>query len=96
MPHGRRSQQFSLHTGFAFDRAVELIETRGIAAAEFVSHLSLAEFEWMRHVRNATEYPSEDRAPATALDVRDGIEAAEEIVSACRDHIHDVLASSSS
>lgn len=68
----------------------------GIAAAEFVSHPSLAEFEWMRHVRNATEYPSEDRAPATALDVRDGIEAAEEIVSACRDHIHDALASSRS
>ncbi|MDO5629230.1 MAG: HEPN domain-containing protein [Mobilicoccus sp.] len=56
----------------------------GVAAAAFVTDDALADFEWMRQVRNATEYPSEDRPGATESDVAEAIEAAADIVAACR------------
>lgn len=55
----------------------------GIAAAEFVRDPSLDEFDWMRQVRNATEYPDLERPTATAADVGEAIEAAGLIVAAC-------------
>lgn len=36
-----------------------------MAAAAFVDDESLEEFDWMRQVRNATEYPDDDRPTAT-------------------------------
>lgn len=59
----------------------------GLAAGAFVTSPALAEFEWMRQVRNATEYPSEDRPGASAQDVQEGIEAATAIVEACARHL---------
>ncbi|MDK7748895.1 hypothetical protein QP572_00795 [Brevibacterium sp. UMB10442] len=44
---------------------------------------ALEEFEWMRQVRNATEYPSDDQPTATLQDVREAISAASAIVTAC-------------
>lgn len=55
----------------------------GLAAAAFVSDDSLREFEWMRQVRNATEYPDEGRPTATTHDVAEAIGAAHSIVTAC-------------
>ena len=59
----------------------------GIAAALFVDDDALGEFEWMRQVRNATEYPDEGRPTATRQDVKDSIEAASDIVAACRTYL---------
>lgn len=59
----------------------------GVAAASFVADESLAEFDWMRQVRNAAEYPDAERPTATARDVTEAIEAASEIVSACASHV---------
>lgn len=55
----------------------------GVAAAAYVHDDALAEFEWMRQVRNSTEYPDEARPTATAQDVAEAIEAAAAIVAAC-------------
>lgn len=55
----------------------------GVAAAEFIENAALEEFEWMRQVRNATEYPSDDQPTATLQDVREAISAASAIVTAC-------------
>lgn len=43
----------------------------------------------MRQVRNATEYPSEDRQSATAKDVQDAIVAASAIVAVCTVYVRD-------
>ena len=59
----------------------------GVAAACFVHDEALGEFEWMRQVRNATEYPDEGRQAATRQDVVDSIEAAAGIISACRAYL---------
>lgn len=59
----------------------------GIAAAVFVGDPSLEEFDWMRQVRNATEYPDLDRPTATAQDVAEAIEAAGAIVAACMAYV---------
>lgn len=55
----------------------------GVAAAEFIEDAALEELEWMRQVRNATEYPSDDQPTATLQDVREAISAASAIVTAC-------------
>jgi len=55
----------------------------GVAAAEFIEDAALEEVEWMRQVRNATEYPSDDQPTATLQDVREAISAASAIVTAC-------------
>ena len=55
----------------------------GAAAAAFVHDESLGEFDWMRQVRNATEYPDLDRPAATRQDVAEAIQAASAIVGAC-------------
>lgn len=55
----------------------------GIAGDVFIDDPSLKEFEWMRQVRNATEYPDLDRPTAAAQDVAEAIEAAGAIVAAC-------------
>lgn len=62
----------------------------GIAAGSFVNDEALADFEWMRQVRNATECPSEDEETATRHDVAEGISAAEAIVRACADYLTGV------
>lgn len=59
----------------------------GIAAATFVLDGSLQEFDWMRQVRNATEYPDQDRPTATTQDVAEAIEAASSIVAACARYV---------
>ena len=59
----------------------------GIAAAEFVADTSLREFEWMRQLRNSTEYPNPNRPAATKRDVEEAILAAEVIVEACATQI---------
>jgi HEPN domain-containing protein len=41
---------------------------------------TLREFDWMRQKRNETQYPDPDQPTATAVDVTDGIAAAERIV----------------
>lgn len=59
----------------------------GIAAAGFVNDNSLGEFEWMRQVRNATEYPDDDRPTATNQDVAEAIAAAVRIVDVCAEYV---------
>lgn len=46
----------------------------GVAASVFVADESLREFDWMRQVRNATEYPDDDHQTATKRDVIEAIE----------------------
>lgn len=60
----------------------------GVAALVFVDDESLQEFEWMRQVRNSTEYPAVDRPTATNQDVTEAIEAASVIVEACAKYVH--------
>lgn len=55
-----------------------------LAAAVFLSDPSLEDFDWMRQVRNSTEYPDADRPTATRADVTEAIEAARAIVRCCR------------
>lgn len=59
----------------------------GVAAAEFVTNAALEEFDWMRQVRNATEYPSDDRPTASDQDVVEAISAVRRLewCSAIRD-----------
>lgn len=59
----------------------------GIAAAVFVDDASLSEFDWMRQVRNATEYPDPSRPPATSQDLSEAIESAGTIVDACATYV---------
>jgi HEPN domain-containing protein len=59
----------------------------GIAAAGFVEDSAVGEFEWMRQVRNATEYPDDDRPTATKQDVAEAITAAARIVEVCGDYV---------
>ncbi len=59
----------------------------GIAAAAYVTDPSLGEFDWMRQVRNATEYPDLDRPTATAQDVAEAIDASSAIITACASYI---------
>lgn len=59
----------------------------GIAAAVFVENVATEEFDWMRQVRNATEYPSDDRPTATLQDVTEAISAASAIVAACEGYL---------
>ena len=54
-----------------------------VAAVAFVDDVALQEFDWMRQVRNSTEYPDDDRPTATKQDVAEGIEASSSIVHAC-------------
>ncbi|WP_404371772.1 HEPN domain-containing protein [Kytococcus sedentarius] len=61
----------------------------GLAAAAFVHDASLEDFEWMRQVRNATEYPDLDRPTATHQDVVEAIDAAGAIVGVCAAHVRD-------
>lgn len=60
----------------------------GMAAAVFVDDGSLHEFDWMRQVRNATEYPDVGRPTATQQDVAEAIMAASAIVEACAGHVY--------
>ncbi|WP_374761100.1 HEPN domain-containing protein [Nesterenkonia flava] len=53
----------------------------------FLREEAVQEFEWMRQVRNATEYPAADRPTATRQDVEEAIEAASKIVTACARHM---------
>lgn len=62
----------------------------GLAAGAFVDDPALGDFEWMRQVRNATEYPSETRPGATRADVEEGIEAAAGLVAACAEHLRAI------
>lgn len=59
----------------------------GVAAAEFVIDEALREFDWMRQVRNATEYPDDDRPTATKPDVAEAIEAAGSIIEAAAAYV---------
>jgi len=43
----------------------------------------ISQFDWMRQVRNSTEYPQDARPEATREDVREAIEAGGAIVAAC-------------
>lgn len=61
----------------------------GVAAAEFIDDGSLEEFDWMRQVRNATEYPDVDRPAATKLDVDEAISAASALVEACARYVRN-------
>ena len=61
----------------------------GLAAAVLVRDDALAEFEWMRQVRNATEYPDEGKRSATRADVQEALEAASRIVEACARFVHN-------
>lgn len=57
-----------------------------VAAAAFVADDALEEFDWMRQVRNSTEYPDDERPAATPQDVVEAIDAAGAIVEACARH----------
>lgn len=59
----------------------------GVAAAAFVPDEALEEFDWMRQVRNATEYPDSDRPTATRQDVIEAISAASDIIEACMAYV---------
>lgn len=64
----------------------------GVAAAGFVADDALGEFEWMRQVRNATEYPAEGRPTATSEDIAEAIEASEAIIAACARYVRSAEA----
>ncbi|WNM27998.1 HEPN domain-containing protein [Demequina capsici] len=57
----------------------------GLAAAALMpdSVDEIAEFNWMRQVRNSTEYPEDARPEATSQDVEDAIVAGMAIIQAC-------------
>src|SRR5680860_486386 len=57
----------------------------GLAAAALMPDAAdaIAEFDWMRQVRNSTEYPEDARPEATRDDVREAIQAGGAIVAAC-------------
>lgn len=63
----------------------------GLAAAIFVADASLEEFEWMRQVRNSTEYPDDNRPSATKQDVIEAIEAAQAVVKCCLAYVEEPL-----
>jgi uncharacterized protein (UPF0332 family) len=53
----------------------------------------IAQFDWMRQVRNSTEYPQDARPEATREDVREAIEAGSAIVAVCEEAIEEQGAS---
>ncbi len=57
----------------------------GLAAGALMpdAENEIAEFDWMRQIRNSTEYPEDARPEATRDDVREAIAAGREIVEAC-------------
>ncbi len=57
----------------------------GLAATALMPDAAdeIAEFDWMRQVRNSTEYPEDARPEATAQDVQDAMAAGSAIVQAC-------------
>lgn len=59
----------------------------GIAAQCFLDSPALVDFEWMRQVRNSTEYPSESRPTADAQDVAEAFEVAQQIVRECASYV---------
>ncbi|GAA2004152.1 HEPN domain-containing protein [Brevibacterium samyangense] len=59
----------------------------GVAASAFVEDGSLRDFDWMRQIRNATEYPDDTRPEATRQDVEEAISAAEAIIAACARYV---------
>lgn len=59
-----------------------------LAALVFVDDESPQEFEWVRRVRNSTEYPGVGPPTATKQDVTGAIEAASVIVEACAKYVH--------
>lgn len=61
----------------------------GLAAAILLRDDALAEFEWMRQVRNATEYPDEGKRSATRADGQEALEAATRIVEVCAQFVQD-------
>lgn len=48
----------------------------------------MGDFEWMRQVRNATEYPDDERPAAMEQDVAEAIDAGIGIVDACSAYVH--------
>jgi hypothetical protein len=64
-----------------------LIATPGSRQRAFSRTVLWGEFEWMRQVRNATEYPDDDRPTATKQDVAEAITAAARIVEVCGDYV---------
>ncbi|WP_125107934.1 HEPN domain-containing protein [Gulosibacter massiliensis] len=48
---------------------------------------TLAAFDWMRQVRNSTEYPDDKRPVATRQDVAEAISDGEAIVSVCAEYV---------
>lgn len=61
----------------------------GLAAKCFVLDDALDDFEWMRTIRNSTEYPDDDRPVATSQDVDEAIPAATAILAACSQHVRN-------
>ena len=57
----------------------------GLAAAALMPAMAnvIAEFDWMRLIRNSTEYPEDARPEATLDDVREAIAAGGGILEAC-------------
>ncbi len=57
----------------------------GLAGVALMPHAAdaIADFDWMRQIRNSTEYPEDARPEATRDDVREAIAAGDAIVAAC-------------
>lgn len=57
----------------------------GLAAAALMPQASavISDFDWMRQIRNSTEYPEDARPEATRDDVREAISVGEAIIAAC-------------
>lgn len=57
----------------------------GLAAAVLMPQASavISDFDWMRQIRNSTEYPEDARPEATRDDVREAIAAGDAIIAAC-------------
>ena len=55
----------------------------------------LQRFDWLRTMRNSTEYPDVDTAPITAQDVSDAIKAAQAIYQIAESFVHRECAAGS-
>lgn len=57
----------------------------GLAAAALMPQSSavISDFDWMRQIRNSTEYPEDARPEANRDDVREAIAAGDAIIAAC-------------
>src|SRR5690606_2827401 len=80
---GKRWQRSLPPKACACARSVGLTATRESPRGAFVANPALDEFDWMRQVRNATEYPDLNRPTSTAQVVSEAIEAAGAIVASC-------------